>query len=415
MTSHKNLEIERLRAIAVLLTILVHAPFKQLFSPLLYSTFTGVDLFFVISGFVVTQSFLRTLPESLGATVRERLQNSQRAIFDFYLRRVFRIAPSAFFYIGMYWFAALVMSATGSIDPYAQPQAIFREGVAFAGGIYNYAMVYGGITTELAHYYSLTIEEHFYLIAPLLLVLCGSTSKRLIALCAGVALVLFVARPLTTVSIANLSHTRFDELFDGVILALVAPMFKRAWVLRSDAIKRGSVDLPALVPAIVKSKLRPLAKTLAGLSLCALLALLPGVTNTEVLDGATGPFYFSVSSAAFCSYAGVSVALVALASLERGWIVPIPGLSRMLEYIGSRSYSLYLGHMLIVYLYDDLYFRWYEQVPDLLRLTRIGYALQFAAFLALAIGLAELSYRLVETPFRNAGRQITRSLIGTFA
>jgi peptidoglycan/LPS O-acetylase OafA/YrhL len=134
-----------------------------------------------------------------------------------------------------------------------------------------------------------------------------------------------------------------------------------------------------------------------------------------VLDGTKGPFYFSVSSAAFCSYAGVSVALVALASLERGWIVPIPGLSSVLEYIGSRSYSLYLGHMLIVYLYNDLYFRWYEQVPDVLRLTRTGYALQFVAFLALAIGLAELSYRLVETPFRNAGRQLTRSLIGTFA
>ncbi|MGF6995092.1 hypothetical protein [Paraburkholderia sp. GAS32] len=48
--SHKNLEIERLRAVAVLLTIIVLAPFKQLFSPHLYSPFTGVDLFFVISG-----------------------------------------------------------------------------------------------------------------------------------------------------------------------------------------------------------------------------------------------------------------------------------------------------------------------------------------------------------------------------
>ncbi|WP_206951660.1 acyltransferase family protein [Trinickia acidisoli] len=415
MTSSKNLEIERLRAIAVLLTILVHAPFKQLFSPLLYSTFTGVDLFFVISGFVVTASFLRTLPAPLGASALERLQNSQRAVMQFYMRRVFRIAPSAFFYIALYWIVATIMASAGSIAPYARPQDIFREGVAFAGGIYNYAMVYGGITNNLAHYYSLSIEEHFYLIAPLLLVLCGSTSKRLIALCAGIALVIFVARPLTTANIANLSHTRFDELFYGVILALLAPKYKRALAQQSEALRRSAQQMPAFVLACMSARVRPLTKTLVGLSLCVLLALLPGVTNTEVLNRTTGPLYFSVSSAAFCSYGAVSAALVMLASLERGWIVPIPGLSTVLEYIGSRSYSLYLGHMLIIYIYNDLYFQWYELVPNMLRLTRTGYLIQFAIFLLLALCLAELSYRLIETPFRNAGRQITRSLKETFA
>ncbi|MGN6653196.1 acyltransferase family protein [Trinickia sp.] len=415
MTTRKNLEIERLRAIAVLLTILVHAPFKQLFSPLLYSTFTGVDLFFVISGFVVTTSFLATLPASLGMGMGERLVNSQRAIFQFYLRRLFRIAPSAFFYVALYWLVASIMAATGSIEPYAQPQDIFREAVAFAGGIYNYAMVYGGITTHLAHYYSLTIEEHFYLIAPLLLVLCGSTSKRLIALCAGVALVIFVARPLTTVSIANLSHTRFDELFDGVILALLAPRLKEALARQSDALSRASGEWPRFAIVLAGDRCKRLVKIAVGVTLCSLLALLPGVTNTEVLDGTTGPFYFSVSSAAFCSYAAVSVALVALASLERGWILPIPGLSTVLEYIGTRSYSLYLGHMLIIYVYNDLYFRWYERIPDLLRLTRLGYTLQCVAFLVLASGLAEFSYRCIETPFRKAGRDLTRSLTETFA
>lgn len=415
MTTCKNLEIERLRAIAVLLTILVHAPFKQLLSPYLYSSFTGVDLFFVISGFVVTTSFLRTLPASLGASMLERLQNSQRAIFEFYVRRVFRIAPSAFFYIVLYWLIATIMAGNGSIENYAKPQDIFREGVAFAGGIYNYAMVYGGITTNLAHYYSLSIEEHFYLVAPILLVLCGSTSRRLTALCAGVALVIFVARPLTTASIANLSHTRFDELFYGAILALLVPKYKGALALQSDSLKRTATELPGFVLALLSPRLRPLLKTLIGLSLCTLLALLPGVTNTKVLDGTEGQFYFSVSSAAFCSYGAVSVILVALASLERGWIMPIPGVSTFLEYIGSRSYSLYLGHMLIIYVYNDLYFRLYEFVPDMLRLTRIGYLLQFAVVLLAAIGLAELSYRLIETPFRNAGRQVSRSLMGRLA
>jgi peptidoglycan/LPS O-acetylase OafA/YrhL len=415
MTIRKNLEIERLRAIAVLLTILVHAPFKQLFSPFLYSTFTGVDLFFVISGFVVTTSFLRTLPASLGPTAIERLQNSQRAIMEFYVRRVFRIAPSAFFYIALYWLVAAIMAGTGSIADFAKPQAIFREGIAFAGGIYNYAMVYGGITHNLAHYYSLSIEEHFYLIAPLLLVLCGSTPRRLAALWLGVVLVIFVARPLTAGNIANLSHTRFDELFLGVILALLEPKYKSLLAWRSGALLRSAPALPSFALAMLNPKFRPILKTLAGLSLCALLALLPGVTNTQVLDGSKDEFYFSVSNAAFCSYAAVSVILVALASLERGWIIPIPGISTALEYIGTRSYSLYLGHMLVIYVYNDLYFRYYEYVPDAIKLTRAGYVLQFAAFVVVAMLLAELTYRFIETPFRKVGRNVARSALETSA
>ncbi|SAL06136.1 acyltransferase 3 [Caballeronia calidae] len=412
MTTRKNLEIERLRAIAVLLTILVHVPFKEQLNPYLYSSFTGVDLFFVISGFVVATTFLRTLPPSLGSTSLERLKNSQREIVEFYLRRVFRIAPCAFFYIALYWLVAWIMAATGSIEGYATPQDIFREGVTFAGGIYNYAMVYGGITTHLAHYYSLSIEEHFYLIAPILLVLCGSTSRRLVALGIGVALVILVARPLTTVNIANLSHTRFDELFYGVILALLVPKFKHVLIRESDLLKRAALDLPSFPHAALSLACRPLGKTLIGLALCALLALLPGVTNTKVLDNTSGSFYFSVSGAAFCSYAAVSVILVTLASLERGWILPIPGISTLLEYIGTRSYSLYLGHMLIIYVYNDLYFRLYEYVPDALRLTRIGYVTQSTAFLLIAILLAELSYRLIETPFRSVGRQVSSLLAG---
>ncbi|WP_118182344.1 acyltransferase family protein [Paraburkholderia phosphatilytica] len=411
MTTRKNLEIERLRAIAVLLTILVHAPFKQLFSPYLYSSFTGVDLFFVISGFVVTTSFLRTLPAKSGSSTLERLQNGKRAIAEFYVRRVFRIAPSAFFYIALYWLVAVIMAANGSIESYARPQDIFREGVAFAGGIYNYAMVYGGITSNLAHYYSLSIEEHFYLIAPVLLVLCGSTPRRLVAFGVGVALVLFVARPLTAASIANLSHTRFDELFYGAMLALLLPSYQR--VLGSQTNWHKRAELPGFVLLALSPRLYPLTKTLIGLALCALLTLLPGVTNTKVLDGTSGQFYFSVSSAAFISYGAVSTVLVALASLERGWIVPVPGISTFLEYVGSRSYSLYLGHMLIIDVYNDLYFRLYEYVPDFFRLTRAGYALQFAAVLIASLCLAELSYRLVETPFRNIGRHVSRSWMQT--
>lgn len=405
--SHTNLEIERLRAVAVLLTVLAHVPFKQLFNPFLYSTFTGVDLFFVISGFVVTRSFLRTLPDALGAAPIARLENSRDAIIAFYIRRVFRIAPSAFFYIFLYWAVAILMRATGSIAEFARPADIFREGVAFAGGIYNYAMVYGGVTHNLTHYFSLSIEEHFYLLAPLLLVLCGRTSHRLAAITAGVALVLFVARPMTSVGIPNLSHARFDELLYGVIVALLVDKYRDLPVWRYEALRHPNARPSLLASAALLPGTRPILKTVCGLGLCVLLAFLPGVTNSELLGG--GPGQFNTTSAAYCGYALVSVALVVLASLERGWILDIPVLSKVLEYLGARSYSIYLGHVLLILVYNDLYFRFYEHVPDFLRLTRAGYAVQFAIFLAAVIALAETTYRFIEAPCRNAGARVVKS------
>lgn len=410
MSHKKNLEIERLRAVAVLLTIIVHAPFKQLFSPFLYSSFTGVDLFFVISGFVVSRSLLSTLPEQAGATPVERLERSKQSIIAFYLRRVFRIAPSAFFYIFLYWVVAIVMKATGSIALIARPADIFREGIAFAGGIYNYAMVYGGIPTNMSHYYSLSIEEHFYLLAPLLLVLCGRTSYRLAATAIGVGLVLFVARPMTSVSIADLSHTRFDELLYGVIIALLLDKYRHLPVWQFQTIADAEPGRPsAIIDALRNPRVRAVLKTLVGIGFCALLALLPGVLNTDILGGASGQFYFS--SAAFCGYALVSVALVILASLERGWILSIPGLTGVLEYIGARSYSIYLGHVLLILVYNDVYFRHYEQLPDFLKLTRAGYALQFVLFLAVVLALAETTYRLIEKPCIGLGKRVITSFI----
>ncbi|CAD6540514.1 O-acetyltransferase OatA [Paraburkholderia kirstenboschensis] len=407
--SHKNLEIERLRAVAVLLTIMVHAPFKQLFSPYLYSSFTGVDLFFVISGFVVSRSFLATLPDALGASPVERLERSKQSIIAFYLRRVFRIAPSAFFYIFLYWILALVMKATGSVALFARPADVFREGIAFAGGIYNYAMAYHSIPTNMAHYYSLSIEEHFYLLAPLLLVLCGRTSYRLAASAVGVGLVLFVARPMTSISIADLSHTRFDELLYGVIIALLVHKYRHLSVWRFQSIADGgTVHSSALVNMLRHPCTRSVLKALIGFALCALLALLPGVLNTDILGGSSTQFYFS--SAAFCGYALVSVALVTLASLERGWILNIRGLTRLLEYIGGRSYSIYLGHVLLLLVYNDLYFRYYENIPDFIKLTRAGYVLQFALFLAVVLALAESTYRLVEKPCIGVGKRVIGSV-----
>ena len=72
-------DVEGLRAVAVLLVVLFHASF-----PLLGGGFVGVDVFFVISGFVIT-----------GLLLRERSATDRTSLVDFYARRVRRILPAA--------------------------------------------------------------------------------------------------------------------------------------------------------------------------------------------------------------------------------------------------------------------------------------------------------------------------------
>lgn len=407
--SHRNLEIERLRAIAALLVILVHSPFKQLFSPYLYSSFTGVDLFFVISGFVVSRSFLRTLPNTIELDLKSRLLHNKQHIVSFYLRRIFRIMPSAMFFALLYLLVSILMKATGSISDFARPGNVFREIVAVGSSFYDYAWAAGTVTSNLAPYWSLSIEEHFYLIAPILLILCATNFQRVAVLMSAVLVVLLVFRPLTSASIPNLSHTRFDSLFYGMLLSVLFEQYRNLGFWNFKALNRdGRVAGNSLIARLLCSDpVRPVLKTAVGFSLCAILTLLPGVTNTAIVGGSGN---FNNSSAGLLAYAFISVLLVMLASLDRGWILEIPVLKRVLEYLGARSYAIYLSHWLFILIYNDLFFRFYEQIPDFMKLTTAGYGIQFAGYLAVVVLVSEASYRLIESPFINMGKEFIGAL-----
>ncbi|RKE26301.1 peptidoglycan/LPS O-acetylase OafA/YrhL [Paraburkholderia sp. BL23I1N1] len=401
--SSKNLEIERLRAVAVLLVVYAHAPFNRLFTPYLYSTFTGVDLFFVISGFVVSRSFMRSIPDFGGLDLTTRISQSRNQVVTFYLRRVFRILPSASFYMMIAILVSGLLHRDGSNSSFAYPANIFREIVSIYGGIYNYALAAGAVTDNLAPYWSLAVEEHFYLFTPILLVLCARRQQRIAALLAGIAIVLAVFRPLTSGNIINVSHTRFDALFYGVLISVIFERPPKAHISNLEHMQSVSAVLRTRLQATLASnRLQTTLKTTIAFSACALLALLPGVTNTALLDG-TASSNFDTSSAALLSYELVSVALVLLASLNRGWIFEIPLLRSLLEYIGSRSYAVYLAHWVVVQIYNDLFFRYYENIPEFLKLTRMGYGIQFTAYVAISFLVAEASYRLIERPFIGVG------------
>ncbi len=164
----------------------------------------GVSIFFVISGFLITTLL-----------VREQLSTHTISLKDFYIRRAFRIFPG--FYA--YWLVAFVLALLGYIH-------VSRSDlISAAMYIWNY--VPRNIDTWfLGHTWSLSVEEQFYLLWPLILKLSGPKRGKWAALAVVVTAPLirlgsYFLLPSTRPRIGMMLHTRADSLMIGALLALI--------------------------------------------------------------------------------------------------------------------------------------------------------------------------------------------------
>ncbi len=171
-------EVDGLRAIAVIFVILFHAGF-----PLAPGGFIGVDVFFVISGFLITSLLAQELQET--GTIR---------LVGFWARRARRILPAAILVL----FASLAFAAP-VLGP-LQRVAALRDFAAAAVYILNWSLArratdYFDIETDpslFLHYWSLSIEEQFYVVWPLLILAAiffaakSGRQPRLAALCIAI-------------------------------------------------------------------------------------------------------------------------------------------------------------------------------------------------------------------------------------
>ena len=147
-------DIEGLRGVAILLVVLFHARV-----PALAGGFVGVDVFFVLSGFFIT-----------GLLVREREATGDVALNEFYGRRALRLLPALL--VVLLVTLAFVFTLYAPIDRSdiagtARAVALHAGNVEFARGALNY---FGSSDNPLLHTWSLAVEEQFYLVWPLLLV-----------------------------------------------------------------------------------------------------------------------------------------------------------------------------------------------------------------------------------------------------
>jgi peptidoglycan/LPS O-acetylase OafA/YrhL len=347
-SSHRLPSLDGLRALSITLVILGHgsgtakalSPFLSRAMGLVGVGHIGVSIFFVISGFLITTLLLR-----------EQMLRGSISLKNFYLRRTFRIFPA--FYA--YWMVALGLTLFGFIH------LARSELISAAIYVWNY-MPRKADSWFLGHTWSLSVEEQFYLIWPLLVALWGPTRAT------RAAVVVMLTDPLLRVAayfllpgtrplIGMMLPTRADSLLAGGLLAIAC---------RDEVISK-------TVKNWTKSSLIPLLFVL----FVALDTMLLRYKGAYLL-----PFGYSLQNL-------MIVALVAHAVFHYR-----TRLGRLLNHpavvhVGVISYSLYLWQQLFL-------------TPK-----NTTFSGKFPLNIACAFLAAELSYRFIEKPFLRWRQEIS--------
>jgi len=216
MDNVRNKTLDGWRGVAILLVVVCHA--ASSYSHFRYQLWAncaglGVDIFFVISGYIITLHF-----------IEERRKTNTIRLSSFYARRVFRILPLVISYL----IVLCVVSAFVHLHDFHSSELLgsllfFRN--------YQYAAHPGGMYT--AQFWSLSIEEHFYLLWPLLLMHLGNKRALWLAVGGAITCAIWRAYYMTHADgpIGRLfpgeagrlwrTDTRFDGLLLGCALALL--------------------------------------------------------------------------------------------------------------------------------------------------------------------------------------------------
>ncbi|HEX3804967.1 MAG TPA: acyltransferase family protein [Solirubrobacteraceae bacterium] len=362
----KRLDLQGLRAVAVLLVALDHANV-----PFLRGGYVGVDVFFVLSGYFITGLLLRE--GVFGGSASGRI-----SIPKFYARRARRILPAAALTLAATSIAVYVIYdvmradylGTGSTLMDTLASALFFANVHFAATATNYfAQASSTMPSPVQHFWSLSVEEQFYLIWPSLLagtfLICrrcrGGFNKRTASRAAGVLI--------ATVCIASLAWSIHSTQANPQ--SAYFSTFARAWELGIGAGLALIAPRAGALPA----------------SLSIALGWLGGamIAAASVLYSSATPF---PGDAALLPVIGAGLIIAAGIKPSRTGIARLLGVAP-LTYIGDRSYTFYLWH------YPTLILAWQAAGHEL----GVGVNL---VLIAGAFGLSIITYGVYENPLRHA-------------
>lgn len=308
-------DIQGLRMIAVLIVIANHATGWPV------GGFVGVDVFFVISGFLIT-----------GLLVREHRRTGRISFVDFYRRRIKRLMPAALLVLAVTVVAGAFLLPQGravsaAIDAIFAALFTVNWRLAAVGTDYFEA---GQSPSPLQHYWSLSVEEQFYVVWPIIMVLVLWAASRIARGRGRDGFLLLTATALTAASLAWALH----ETTAAPDIAYFSTL-SRAWELGIGAILAIVVETTRVR---IPGGLAPwagLAGTLGILASCFLVQPQPGFPAPTGL--------LPVVSTALVIWAGVEGGR----AYER---VNALLTNRVAQFLGDISYSLYLWHFPVIVL-----------------------------------------------------------------
>ena len=340
--------LNTLRGIAVILVVLYH---NFNFLPLTQFGFLGVDLFFVLSGFLITDILLRTKARPHYFT-------------NFYTRRVLRIFPVYFAsLLFLFFILPSFLKVNYDLNYYRNNQYWFYL------FIQNWLFVIKPLEKSflLNHFWSIAIEEQFYIVWPFVIYSIKKTQTLLRLLCI-LFLSLFVFR----------WWILFEHMQDQRIFSF----------LRFDGLLAGSAI------ALIKWHKLQMPRHLNAILIVLLAALNAGFLAIIMVFKKNLPYF------PCCGFTTFTI-LFGMATHYAVYLKKLPAMlpltEKVLHFFGKISYGLYIYHWPIFVLLSPVFRQFFEQQFHLAYLT--AYYCSPVLATALAIALSAVSYRYYETIF----------------
>ncbi|ASW04841.1 acyltransferase family protein [Rhizobium sp. 11515TR] len=357
----KNRDIQALRGVAVLMVFLQHyrsrLPTPEWYHGIFsYAGFwSGVDLFFVISGLVIGRSLISRGDWEIGHKL------SGPALKDFWIRRFNRLAPAAWFWIA---FSTILSLSTISMSYAGTLKTALTSAATALTATSNFYWSHCVVTHSIGAscmnpdfngvFWSLSLEEQFYFVFAILAFF-------------------FTYLRLARIYLAFLIISSAANYF------LIEGPFSLAWVLRPQGLIVGVLlaihhDQVASLIARFSSRTRVLVCVLTIALICTFPAMMDLTCSIPIL--------------AVISAVAVSISLPD-GGISRG------NLGSLLQWVGNRSYSLYLCHLPIIIVIREASFRLFGE-QFISSPSTAAFAVAFSTSLAATLFAANLSFRYIE-------------------
>ncbi len=324
----------------------------------------GPDLFFAISGFIIARDLV---PRLRGCSSPKEWLN---ASLFFWIKRVYRILPSAWFWLAVILLLSVVFNSTGVFGTFRSNFEATIAGVLQVAN-FRFAAAFGAYPYGASFvYWTLSLEEQFYMLFPFVIWF----GRRYLIYILAAAILFQLAQPRSILGLA----VRTDALMMGIVIAL--------WSVRDSYRMVEPVFLGA----------RPWAGfvILAGITLC-LVSLSPGGKGLVIV-----PLRWSLISP-LCAL------LVLLASYNRDYLMPDCFPKRILLWVGSRSYAIYLCHIPAFFATREIMHR---AMPG--TTFDSSYFWLFVTIAsAIIVSCSELNYRILEVPLRRRGARVAGDML----